>query len=137
MVPAQGLVAPPRRHTETSDREYGWFRRAFRLDRILMALQIALSPFCKSITNVKRSVTFLVMFYCILGGNYNLQLNLQSWVFPKVGDDMTQKCEGDTGLRCSTRYRGKSFQPTASFLSNRRLPDSPSAQAACGQELQG
>lgn len=70
---------------------------------------------------MKRSITFLVMFYCILGGNYNLQSYLQSWVFSKVGDDMTQRCEGDTGLRCSTCYRGKSFQPAAHFY---LIPDS-------------
>lgn len=37
------------------------------------------------------------MFYCILGENYNLQSNLQSWEFSKVGDDVTKKHEGNTG----------------------------------------
>lgn len=36
------------------------------------------------------------MLYCMLGENYTLQSNLQSWVFSKVMECVTHTCEGDT-----------------------------------------
>lgn len=45
---------------------------------------------------MKRSVTFSFMLYCMLGENYTLQSNLQSWVFSKVMECVTHTCEGDT-----------------------------------------
>lgn len=52
--------------------------------------------FQESVDDVKGSVTFSVMLYCVLWENYILQPDLQSWVFSKVTACAIHKSEGGT-----------------------------------------
>lgn len=83
-------------HTEIGDRDLWAVSASTVAGSHFNANKLLYSSFYKSINDVKRSVTFSFVFYCILGGNYILQSNLQSWVFSKVSECVTDTCKDHT-----------------------------------------